>query len=135
MARNQQDAGCSSAGKRQTSRDNERGHRLKQVWDWHDISAGKSYGQLRTFCGTRWIVPQSRCDPCFHVGRVAAWRDHISPEEDDEGHERQQMKEPIALNNRRGIGRGLSELSHVRFLSEVENVMEVVAFDQAGSRR
>jgi hypothetical protein len=32
---------------------------LKQGWDWHDISAGKGYGQRRTFCRMRWIVPQS----------------------------------------------------------------------------
>jgi hypothetical protein len=48
MARNQPDADCSSAGKKQTSRNNERGRRLKQGWDWHEISAGKGYGQRRT---------------------------------------------------------------------------------------
>jgi hypothetical protein len=56
----------------------------------------------------------------FHVGRIADWRDHMSLEEDDKGHECQQVKEPLARNNRRGSGRGLNELSHVRFLSEVE---------------
>ena len=49
MACNQPDADGSSAGKKQTSRNNERGRRLKQDWDWHDISAGKGYGQPRTF--------------------------------------------------------------------------------------
>jgi hypothetical protein len=56
MARNQQDADCSSAEKKQTSRNNERGHRLKQGWDWHSISAVKGYGQRRTFANRRAVM-------------------------------------------------------------------------------
>jgi len=88
---------------------------LKQDWDWHEISAGKGYGQRRTL-GRAGL---SRIHDVI-VASMLVGRDHLSLEEDDKGHECQQVKEPLALNNRRGSGRGLSELRHVRFLSEVE---------------
>ena len=86
---------------------------MKQDWDWHEISAGKGYRQRRTL-GRAGL---SRIHDVI-VASMLVGRDHLSLEEDDKGHECQQAKEPLALNNRLGIGRGLSELSHVWFLSE-----------------
>ena len=86
MARNQPDANCSSAGKKQTSRTNERGRRLKQGWDWHEISPGKGYGQRRTL-GRAGL---SRIHDVI-VASMLVGRDHLSLEEDDKGHECQQL--------------------------------------------